>query len=48
MLLYVPQIFGGFLYAGHYVTLCPAYALYVPLTRKMRELMKLGLILLGT
>ena len=88
ILLYVPQIFRGFFYAGHYVTLCPAYysystlnprnqqicttqviliyffsiewyvlyvlpqpemnALYAPLTRKMREIMKLGMILLGT
>ena len=86
ILLYVPQIFCGFFYAGHYVTLCPAYysystlnprnqqicttqvilsysfhlngmyvlpqpemnALYAPLTRKMREIMKLGMILLGT
>ena len=85
ILLYVPQIFRGFFYAGHYVTLCPAYcsyaslhprnkkicaiqvisswsfhlnvvfvwpqpeinALYAPLTRKMREIMKLCMNLLG-
>ncbi len=48
-LLYILAYFSGS--AGHKVvgfTLCTAHALYVPLTRKMRKIWKVGINLLGT